>query len=58
MHENEIAGLIVDAAYQIHTTLGPGLLKSVYEGVLAYELAKRGLTVSRQIAIPAVYEKI
>lgn len=36
MHENEIARLIVDAAYQTHTTLGPGLLKSVYKVVLAF----------------------
>jgi hypothetical protein len=43
MHENEIAKQIVDAAYQIHTTLGPGLLESVYETVLSYELRKRGL---------------
>lgn len=58
MHENEIARLIVDAAYQIHTTLGPGLLESVYEVVLAYELQKRGLEVTRQIPIPVVYEQM
>jgi GxxExxY protein len=58
MHENEIARLIVDAAYQVHTTLGPGLLESVYEAVLAYELANRGLTVTRQQAIPVVYEQM
>ncbi|MGB8992937.1 MAG: GxxExxY protein [Desulfobaccales bacterium] len=58
MHENEIARLIVDAAYHIHTTLGPGLLESVYETVLAYELQKRGLTVIRQMPIPVVYEKL
>jgi GxxExxY protein len=38
MTENEITGQIVDAAYKIHTTLGPGLLESVYEAALAYEL--------------------
>ena len=38
MTENEIAKEIVDAAYKVHTTLGPGLLESVYETVLAYEL--------------------
>lgn len=58
MHENDIARLIVDAAYQIHTTLGPGLLESVYEVVLAYELQKRGLEVTRQIPIPVVYEQM
>ena len=43
MNENEIAREIVDAAYKIHTTLGPGLLESVYEAVLTYKLEKRGL---------------
>lgn len=47
MTENEIARLIVDAAYKIHTTLGPGLLESVYEAILAYELEKRDLQVTR-----------
>lgn len=43
MRENDIAREIVDAAYRIHTTLGPGLLESVYEAVLTYELEKGGL---------------
>jgi GxxExxY protein len=46
MHENEISGIIVDRAFNIHTKLGPGLLESVYEAVLAHELVKRGLTVN------------
>jgi len=58
MHENDIAKLIVNASYKIHTTLGPGLLESVYESVLVYELQKLGLTVSRQAPIPIVYEKL
>jgi GxxExxY protein len=58
MNENEIAKEIVDAAYKIHTTLGPGLLESVYETVLAYELEKRSLSVVRQQPIPVVYEKV
>lgn len=58
MHENDIAKQIVDAAYKIHTTLGPGLLESVYETVLAYELTKRGLDVIRRAAIPVSYEQI
>ncbi|WP_231866950.1 GxxExxY protein, partial [Anabaena sp. 4-3] len=48
MTENEIAKVVVDAAYKVHTTLGPGLLESVYEAVLAYELERRGLWVARQ----------
>jgi GxxExxY protein len=47
MTENEIAKQVVDAAFKIHTQLGPGLLESVYEAVLAYELRKRGLRVVR-----------
>lgn len=58
MHENDIAREIVDAAYKIHTTLGPGLLESVYETVLAYELQKRGLEVTRQAPIPLIYEEL
>jgi GxxExxY protein len=54
--ENEVATQIVDAAYHIHTSLGPGLLESVYEVVLAYELENRGLRVVRQQAVPIVYE--
>ena len=51
-----MATQIVDAAYRIHTGLGPGLLESVYEVVLAYELEKRGLGVVRQQPVPVVYE--
>ncbi|HLI34961.1 MAG TPA: GxxExxY protein [Terriglobia bacterium] len=58
MTENEIAKEIVDAAYKIHTTLGPGLLESVYEAVMGAELTKRGLQVQRQQAIPVVHENI
>jgi GxxExxY protein len=58
MSENEIAKLIVDAAYHVHVKLGPGLLESVYETVLAYELKKRGLIVARQQPIPIVYDNI
>jgi GxxExxY protein len=52
--ENEISREIVDAAYKIHTTLGPGLLESVYETVLAHELTRRGLNVERQVPFPFV----
>ena len=58
MTENDIAREIVNAAFKIHTTLGPGLLESVYETLLAYELEKRGLHVARQQAIPVVYDNI
>jgi GxxExxY protein len=58
MTENEIAKIIVDAAYQIHVRLGPGLLESVYETVLAYELKKRGLNVVRQVPVPVIYDDL
>src|ERR1051326_2144479 len=58
MHENAIAKELVDAAFRIHTTLGPGLLESVYDAVLAYELAQRGLRTVRQQPIPIVYDKV
>ncbi len=58
MTENEIASHIVDACFKVHTALGPGLLESVYEPVLAYELDKRGLAVSRQEPVPLIYEKL
>jgi len=58
MTENEIAKEVVDAAYQIHTKLGPGLLETVYEVVLVYELKKRGLQVVRQHPVPIEYDSI
>ena len=58
MTENEIAKEIVDVAFKIHTTFGPGLLESVYETIMAYELQKHGLRVRRQQAIPVIYEDV
>jgi GxxExxY protein len=58
MHENDITGTIVDAAFKIHSTLGPGLLESVYETVLTHELRQRGLDVAVQQAIPVIYDGV
>jgi GxxExxY protein len=58
MQPNEITGQIVDAAYQVHIRMGPGLLESVYEVVLDFELKKRGLRSRRQVPIPVEYEGI
>ena len=58
MTENEIARIIVDAAYHVHASLGPGLLESVYEVVLARELEKRGLRVARQVPVRVVYDNM
>ena len=52
MGTNDISSVIVDAAYKIHTEVGPGLFESVYEAVLADILACRGLSVQRQVPIP------
>lgn len=56
MTEDEVGRLIVDVAVQIHQEVGPGLLETVYEVILAYELRRRGLGVERQIPIPVTYE--
>jgi GxxExxY protein len=58
MNENEIARVVVDAAFKVHTTLGPGLLESVYQAVLKYELEKRGLRVADEVPVPVVYETV
>ncbi|HDQ16439.1 MAG TPA: GxxExxY protein [Bacteroidetes bacterium] len=58
MTENEISKIIVNTAYQIHTKLGPGLLESVYEEILSYELNKQGLQIVRQKAIPVVWDEL
>jgi GxxExxY protein len=55
MTENEIGKIVVDAAVAVHCALGPGLLESVYEAVLAAELRDRGLRVERQTAVPIEY---
>lgn len=56
MTENELATIAVEICYKIHTTLGPGLLESVYEAALAYELDCRGIDYSRQQGIIAEYD--
>jgi GxxExxY protein len=58
MHENQIAEKILDAAFHIHRTLGPGLLESVYEVILAKQLEKAGLKVRRQVQIAIEFERL
>ncbi len=55
---NETSGVVVDAAFQVHQALGPGLLESVYEQCLQYELADRGLDVKRQVQVPLMYKEL
>jgi GxxExxY protein len=57
-HIEEIARMIVDAAYVVHKTLGPGLLERVYEVCFCHELTKRGLRYLRQVDIPITYDGI
>jgi GxxExxY protein len=58
MELNDITGAIVDVAIRIHRELGPGLLESVYETVLAHALEARGLRVERQHPVELSYEKL
>lgn len=58
MTENEVASFIVDASYQIHKRLGPGLLESVYEAILVYELRKRNLEVQRQVPVSLLWDDL
>jgi len=56
--ENEVARQIVEAAVMVHKALGPGLLESVYEVILARELQKRGLLVRRQLPVKIAYDGV
>jgi GxxExxY protein len=58
MRENEISGIIIDVGMHIHRTLGPGLLESVYEAIMIYELRKRGLSVEKQVPVPVNWEEV
>ncbi|MGO9586849.1 MAG: GxxExxY protein [Limisphaerales bacterium] len=53
-----IAAVVVDSAFKVHSTLGPGLLESVYEICLAHELSKRGLKFRTQVSLPIVYDSL
>jgi GxxExxY protein len=55
---NKVSGAIIDAALDVHTHLGRGLLESVYRRCLAYELGERGLKVLEEEAIPVAYKGI
>ncbi len=53
---DDVARVVVDAAFKVHTTLGPGLLENVYEVCLDHELSKRGLKTERQVSLPVIYD--
>ena len=58
MEINDVTGAVVDAAFKVHSVLGPGLLESAYHACLAYELRKRGLKVLTQVELPVMYDGI
>ncbi len=58
MIENELASVVLDTCFHIHKTTGPGLLESVYEEILSYELAKKGFKVERQKLIPISWDNL
>ncbi|WP_299055613.1 GxxExxY protein [uncultured Polaribacter sp.] len=58
MSENEISKIIVDCAYKVHKSLGPGLLESTYEACLFYELDKSNLVIQKQKVLPVVYDNL
>lgn len=55
-HLQDLARVVVDGAFRVHTALGPGLLESVYEACLVHELDKRGIPVQRQVPMPVHYD--
>ena len=58
MTENELSSIIIGAAMEVHTSLGPGLLESAYEACLFYELQQIGLNVRRQVELPVIYKNV
>ena len=56
--ENDLSDTIIGAIYNVYNNLGPGLLESVYESALTYEITKKGLRVDRQVEVPILYENI
>lgn len=58
MNENELSNKIIGAAIKVHAALGPGLLESVYEECLFYELAQNGLLVKKQVPMPLLYKEV
>jgi GxxExxY protein len=56
--EPDLSRIAVDAAYTVHSRLGPGLLENTYEECLCYELKKRGLEIARQKLVPIIYDEI
>ena len=58
MELDALTSRILQAAFRVHTLMGPGLLESVYEAALTHELRKAGLLVTTQVEVPAVFDGI
>lgn len=58
MTENEIAKIVLDCAFKVHKTLGPGLLENAYEECLCYELNKQNIKFEKQKSLPVIYDDI
>ena len=58
MDENDLSGAIIGCGMRVHTVLGPGLLESVYEECLYYELKQQGFNVGKQVPLPLVYKEV
>jgi GxxExxY protein len=56
--EEQIAKAIVDAAFKVHSSIGPGLVEPIYEACFCHELKKRGLSFQRQMDVPIIYDGI
>ena len=58
MLHNELSGIIIEIAIEIHRRLGPGLLESVYKAVMVHELTKRGLRVEFERPVPVIWDTV
>ena len=58
MTDNQIAKIVLDCAFEVHSSLGPGLLESVYRECISYELNSQGLYVEKEKLLPVQYKKI
>lgn len=58
MNENELSRIVMSHAYQVHTSLGPGLLESAYKECLYYDLLESGITVRKEVPMPLVYKEV
>lgn len=58
MHETEISSIIIETAIELHKSIGPGLLESVYKNSLAYDLKQKGLDVDVEVPVPFIYKEV